>query len=936
MANEQNKYAGISTLRTFLSQLKNLFITKTDANTALSGKADKAHNHDSDYDAKGSASAVQENLDVVSDALDAHTGDSNVHVTATNKSNWNSAHTHSTSTHARVDATKVADSTTNGNILINGTETNVYSHPNSGVTAGTYKSVTVNAQGHITSGSNPTTLSGYGITDAEAKGAASAALASAKEYADTVASGKADANHNHDSAYDTKGSANSALASAKTYADSAATTAANKVKNDLLNGAGTAYDTLKELGDLIDANQDAIDALETVASGKADKTHGHAISDISGLQSALDGKAASSHGTHVSYSSTAPVMDGAASVGSASTVARSDHKHPTDTSRAAKTDLDSHTGNTTVHITSTERSNWNAAKTHADSAHAPSNAQPNQNAFSNIKVGSTTIAADTTTDTLELVGSNVTITPDATNDKVTISVADASTGTKGIVQLTNSTASTSTTTAATPNSVKLVADLASTAKKNADAAQTRADSAYALAESKVDSLSDLGITATATELNYMDGVTSNVQTQLDSKLSTSGGTMTGEITLTQSNLVKRDKDTSSVSIYGGTESGNGATVTVYGKEQAIYAGRFALKANNGESSATLEGIPDGTLRWNGKNVVALGTSEVIPISSGGTGAANASDALSNLGGVPKTNPTLTGSFSMNKLYSSTTGSCSFVEGYNGSATGNYGAHSEGYYTEANGDRSHAEGDGSVANGIGSHAEGQKTIASCDYQHVQGKYNVEDSNNAYAHIVGNGSSNTARSNAHTVDWDGNAWFAGDIYFGGTSQDDANSLSEQVDTLINNIDNLVYISETNQETATVPLNADTLDGKNPSAFMQYADATDYIVEQGTSGSWTYRKWNSGIAECWGTHKNIVVQGTATYGSIIYAGYGSVYLPSIFTEVTNVNQSCFVTTGYDWCGKVMVSGVSSLTLYPMSGSAISTGSKFTAYIHVHGRWK
>ena len=51
-----------------------------------------------------------------------------------------------------------------------GTPTNtVYSHPNSGVTAGTYKSVTVNAQGHITAGSNPTTLAGYGITDAAAK-----------------------------------------------------------------------------------------------------------------------------------------------------------------------------------------------------------------------------------------------------------------------------------------------------------------------------------------------------------------------------------------------------------------------------------------------------------------------------------------------------------------------------------------------------------------------------------------------------------------------------------------------------------------------------------------------------------------------------------------------------------------------------------------------
>ena len=46
----------------------------------------------------------------------------------------------------------------------------------------------------------------------------------------------------------------------------------------------------------------------------------------------------------------------------------------------------------------------------------------NQNAFSNIKVGTTTVAADTTTDTLELAGSNVTLTPDATNDKVTIGI----------------------------------------------------------------------------------------------------------------------------------------------------------------------------------------------------------------------------------------------------------------------------------------------------------------------------------------------------------------------------------------------------------------------------------------------------------------------------------------------------------------------------------
>ena len=195
--------------------------------------------------------------------------------------------------------------------------------------------------------------------------------------------GAATSGHNHDSAYDTKGAAANALADAKAYADTAAST----VKNDLLNGAGGAYDTLKELGDLIVDNSDAIEALETIASGKANAEHTHAIADVSGLQSALDGKAASSHGTHVTYSTTAPVMDGTASVGSASTVARSDHKHPTDTSRASKTEFDTHVADTTKHITSTERTNWGTAYSHSQAAHAPSNAQVN--VIESIKVNGT-------------------------------------------------------------------------------------------------------------------------------------------------------------------------------------------------------------------------------------------------------------------------------------------------------------------------------------------------------------------------------------------------------------------------------------------------------------------------------------------------------------------------------------------------------------------
>lgn len=56
-----------------------------------------------------------------------------------------------------------------------------------------------------------------------------------------------------------------------------------------------------------------------------------------------------------------------------------------------------------------------------------------------------------------------------------------------------------------------------------------------------------------------------------------------------------------------------------------------------------------------------------------------------------------------------------------------------------------------------------TVAASAQQHVQGKYNLIDSADTYAHIVGNGTY-SQRSNAHTLDWDGNAWFAGDVYVG----------------------------------------------------------------------------------------------------------------------------------------------------------------------------
>ena len=139
------------------------------------------------------------------------------------------------------------------------------------------------------------------------------------------------------------------------------------------------------------------------------------------------------------------------------------------------------------------------------------------------------------------------------------------------------------------------------------------------------------------------------------------------------------------------------------------------------------------------------------------------------------------------------------------------AHAEGYFTQANHNQAHSEGMNTIASGVNSHAEGWGTtasgqnafsggkntlasganstarglgtIAAGSQQFVNGKYNVSDTTSLI--IVGNGASDTDRSNAYTLDSKGNAWFSGNIYVGGTKQSEAARIYTQaeVDSLLN---------------------------------------------------------------------------------------------------------------------------------------------------------
>ena len=105
--------------------------------------------------------------------------------------------------------------------------------------------------------------------------------------------------------------------------------------------------------------------------------------------------------------------------------------------------------------------------------------------------------------------------------------------------------------------------------------------------------------------------------------------------------------------------------------------------------------------------------------------------------------------------------------------------------------------------------------------------------------------------------------------------------EIDNALSSVHDDIIVSETepvvNGETIWLqPLTINNGDG-------------DYIVEQGTSGIWTYRKWASGIAECWGSLKTSTILNKPwdTTGFFITEAFpvDTIYFPITFTEKPSV---------------------------------------------------
>lgn len=120
------------------------------------------------------------------------------------------------------------------------------------------------------------------------------------------------------------------------------------------------------------------------------------------------------------------------------------------------------------------------------------------------------------------------------------------------------------------------------------------------------------------------------------------------------------------------------------------------------------------------------------------------------------------------------------------------------------------------------------------------------------------------------------------------------------------------------------------------MLNAIKVDYIIEQGTNNSWTYRKWNSGIYEAWRTSTNSFNMSTK-YGTDQYYTTDYYTIPSNVLSINHIDlkrigggNGLVETSIYD----VNITN-QRVSFYIWNDGASYSGS-FTMGMRLIGKWK
>lgn len=114
----------------------------------------------------------------------------------------------------------------------------------------------------------------------------------------------------------------------------------------------------------------------------------------------------------------------------------------------------------------------------------------------------------------------------------------------------------------------------------------------------------------------------------------------------------------------------------------------------------------------------------------------------------------------------------------------------------------------------------------------------------------------------------------------------------------------------------------------------NTANYVVEQGTSGAWTYRKWNDGTSECWGSSV-ATYQTSSTEGGLYYVLSKAKLPTGLFISM----PTSIVTVYGNWIGGASTgsgSTMSSLNIYTWTPTSDANTRALSSQVHCFGRWK
>lgn len=95
------------------------------------------------------------------------------------------------------------------------------------------------------------------------------------------------------------------------------------------------------------------------------------------------------------------------------------------------------------------------------------------------------------------------------------------------------------------------------------------------------------------------------------------------------------------------------------------------------------------------------------------------------------------------------------------------------------------------------------------------------------------------------------------------------------------------------------------KDSGAAVENLSNVDFVVDHGTTGAWTWRKWASGIAEMWAVFgTDLLAMTTQTWGALYTASWMGYAVnktareyPFAFVEAPSVNASPMTDAGNFW---------------------------------------